>query len=222
MKVFAVIWNILTLVALSVADFTITLLLRTRRNELRVKPTERINWRKGLKNELMKRQNRICTYCGYRRMATSMDIDHMIPVSRGGSNDKSNLQVICRRCNLRKGQMTDGEFRQRYAALGVPSTPMTPPNHRISQAEFSRETRNTEQPESLREFRSKRLITAREKIIGGAVGIGIGTFVIILFVLAPVGLEGMPLLLPPMLAGTAIGGGIFLRAQRIGALEDDY
>lgn len=222
MKNVTVIWNILTLAALSVADFTITLLLRTRRDELRVKPTERINWPKGLKNELMRRQNRICTYCGYRRMATSMDIDHMIPVSRGGSNEKSNLQVICRRCNLRKGQMTDGEFRQRYAALGVPSMSMTPPNHRISQEAFSRETRNTEQPESLREFRSKRLITAREKMTGGAVGIGIGAFVIMLFVLAPVGLEGIPLLLLPMLVGAAIGGGIFLRARSIGAFEDDY
>ena len=222
MKTLLAIWNILVLAALSVADFTIAILLRTRRNELRVKPTERINWTKGLKDELMKRQNRICTYCGYRRMATSMDIDHMIPVSRGGSNDKSNLQVICRKCNLRKGQMTDAEFRLRYAALGVPSTSMTPPTHQISQEEFSRETRNTEQPESLREFRSKRLITAREKITGGAVGIGIGTFVIMLFVLASVGLEGTPLLLLPLLAGALLGGCIFLRARRIGALEDDY
>ena len=222
MKVAATIWSVLTLAVLSVADFTITLLLRTRRNELRVKPTERINWPKGLKNELMRRQNRICTYCGFRRIATSMDIDHMMPVSRGGSNDKSNLQVICRKCNLRKGQMTDSEFRQRYAALGVPSTAMTPPTQRISQEAFSRETRNTEQPDSLREFKSKRLITAREKITGGSVGIGIGTFVIMLFVLAPIGFEGMPLLLLPMLAGAVLGGGVFLRARRIGAMEDDY
>ena len=46
-----------------------------------------------------------------------MDIDHMIPVIRGGSNDESNLQVICRPCNLRKGLQTDEEFRERYARL---------------------------------------------------------------------------------------------------------
>lgn len=32
-----------------------------------------------------------------------LHIDHINPVSRGGKDDEDNLQVLCRTCNLRKG-----------------------------------------------------------------------------------------------------------------------
>lgn len=48
----------------------------------------------------------ICAYCG--RMAT--EIDHIVPVNRGGTGDKDNLVPACRRCNARKGDMTLAEF----------------------------------------------------------------------------------------------------------------
>jgi 5-methylcytosine-specific restriction endonuclease McrA len=31
-----------------------------------------------------------------------MSIDHIVPVSRVGTNDRSNLRVLCTRCNTRK------------------------------------------------------------------------------------------------------------------------
>ena len=71
------------------ADVSIWVMLMTRSNERRVRPTERVNWPKGLKRQLMKWQNNTCVYCGYRRIASSMEIDHMNPVVRGGSNDTS-------------------------------------------------------------------------------------------------------------------------------------
>ncbi len=41
-----------------------------------------------------------CVLCGLNEDLT---IDHIIPVSRGGSDDESNLQIMCKSCNSRKG-----------------------------------------------------------------------------------------------------------------------
>lgn len=40
-----------------------------------------------------------CAWCG----APSNSIDHIVPLVRGGTNDASNLQPMCRRCNSKKG-----------------------------------------------------------------------------------------------------------------------
>lgn len=43
-----------------------------------------------------------CADCGATNQETRLHIDHIIPISRGGSNKKENLQVLCRDCNLAK------------------------------------------------------------------------------------------------------------------------
>lgn len=49
----------------------------------------------------------VCIYCGESK---SLTIDHAVPLSRGGSNDISNLVPACGPCNFRKGVMTAQEF----------------------------------------------------------------------------------------------------------------
>lgn len=41
-----------------------------------------------------------CAHCG---SADRLEIDHIIPVSRGGKTELQNLQPLCKPCNLRKG-----------------------------------------------------------------------------------------------------------------------
>lgn len=60
-------------------------------------------------------QGFVCVYCG-ASTADDYHVDHIIPLSRGGSNWPSNIQILCARCNLSKGPKTHDEFA---ALLGV-------------------------------------------------------------------------------------------------------
>lgn len=59
-----------------------------------------------------------CVFCGIKRfevyqdraVVARLEVEHIVPVSRGGSNDTANLTVACRRCNRRKGTKTATEF----------------------------------------------------------------------------------------------------------------
>lgn len=54
-------------------------------------------------------QDARCMYCGVM-LYKKYHIDHKTPISRGGTNDLENLQLLCPTCNLRKHTMTDEEF----------------------------------------------------------------------------------------------------------------
>lgn len=41
-------------------------------------------------------------------------VDHKVPLSRGGTNWPSNLQLLCRPCNSQKHDKTDGEWRAKF------------------------------------------------------------------------------------------------------------
>ncbi len=57
---------------------------------------------------LLTKWKRQCVYCG----ATSipLQVEHLVPVARGGSNRVWNLTLACGRCNQRKGIQTASEF----------------------------------------------------------------------------------------------------------------
>ena len=40
--------------------------------------------------------------CRKCRRAINLEMDHIVPVSKGGKTEESNLQTLCRRCNRRK------------------------------------------------------------------------------------------------------------------------
>lgn len=63
-----------------------------------------------VKRTIYDRQNGLCAYCGQRRQLKRMTVDHIIPLSKGGTNDIDNLQCTCRKCNGLKEDMLPSEF----------------------------------------------------------------------------------------------------------------
>jgi 5-methylcytosine-specific restriction endonuclease McrA len=44
-----------------------------------------------------------CVFCGRSPKQVQLEVDHIVPFSKGGSNDLSNLQTLCFDCNRGKG-----------------------------------------------------------------------------------------------------------------------
>lgn len=55
------------------------------------------------------RQNGRCFYCG-AKVGKKYHVDHVIPVSKGGSNGPENLVIACRPCNDSKGAKHPMDF----------------------------------------------------------------------------------------------------------------
>jgi 5-methylcytosine-specific restriction enzyme A len=53
-----------------------------------------------IRRTIMQKYNYKCNIC---KSEYDLTIDHIISVANGGSNELSNLQVLCRKCNSKKG-----------------------------------------------------------------------------------------------------------------------
>ena len=53
-----------------------------------------------------------CCYCNSKLLISNMVCDHIMPLSLGGNSTPRNLQMICGRCNTRKGPLTERNFRK--------------------------------------------------------------------------------------------------------------
>jgi HNH endonuclease len=52
-----------------------------------------------LRAKVLLRDGARCRKC---RALIRLEVDHIVPVSKGGRTEESNLQTLCRRCNRRK------------------------------------------------------------------------------------------------------------------------
>ena len=64
---------------------------------------------------LLEKFNRQCVYCG--AVDTRLEIEHLIPRSKGGSNRVSNLAISCHRCNQKKGAKDIKDFLSKKKEL---------------------------------------------------------------------------------------------------------
>jgi len=66
--------------------------------------SERDKMTQSLRYNVMKRDDFACVLCGKSNGdAVKLEVDHIIPVSKGGKTEMSNLQTLCKACNRGKG-----------------------------------------------------------------------------------------------------------------------
>jgi 5-methylcytosine-specific restriction endonuclease McrA len=61
------------------------------------------------RQNLLRRDQEQCQYCGCRPGPRNLNLDHVRPRSRGGTDSWENLVISCRACNLKKGHRTPDE-----------------------------------------------------------------------------------------------------------------
>lgn len=84
---------------------------RDRGRQMRPLDARRAQWgRKAsrVRRTIMGQDGACCQNCG---SSDRLSIDHILPLSRGGSDDPENLQVLCKSCNSSKGARTMEEWR---------------------------------------------------------------------------------------------------------------
>jgi 5-methylcytosine-specific restriction endonuclease McrA len=79
---------------------------RTPEGRLRVVARNATRWAIGIVSkdtivELQEEYAGICPYCN-KPITDGGSLDHIVPISKGGTNDRDNLVWCCRRCNFSK------------------------------------------------------------------------------------------------------------------------
>lgn len=86
------------------------------------KVTKQDNKRKNIPNklrfEVFKRDSFTCQYCGQSAPNVVLEVDHLLPVSKGGDNDILNLITSCWTCNNGKSNilLTDNTMLEKQKA----------------------------------------------------------------------------------------------------------
>jgi len=83
---------------------------RANEHRRRVRETSQLgDWKPEYEALLLQEQHGCCYYCQIP-FQPNYDLEHKIPLSRGGMHDISNIVLSCRSCNVKKGIKTDEEF----------------------------------------------------------------------------------------------------------------
>jgi len=69
-------------------------------------PPRSVWW--ALRQAVLERDDYTCVYCG--RRGGQLTLDHVFPVSRGGTSEMTNLVTACVACNSAKGTKTLQEW----------------------------------------------------------------------------------------------------------------
>lgn len=85
---------------------------RARRRKELLETVGVVNEHLQYRSPLLRDQKSKCYFCRTPITIDTIEIDHLTPLSRGGTNDYFNLAGCCSPCNKAKGGRTKDEFLQ--------------------------------------------------------------------------------------------------------------
>jgi hypothetical protein len=74
--------------------------------------------RAGIWWSVLARDNWTCCSCGRssKEEGITLEVDHIIPRSKGGTDDLDNLQTLCKKCNIGKSNKDNTDLRRKVGA----------------------------------------------------------------------------------------------------------
>ncbi|UWD49207.1 HNH endonuclease [Clostridioides difficile] len=63
-----------------------------------------------VKLKVFKRDGQVCQLCRKNICEEEINFDHVIPWSKGGSSDESNIRVLCEECNKKRSNNFENEY----------------------------------------------------------------------------------------------------------------
>ena len=64
----------------------------------------------SLRYDIIRRAKGRCEACGISAEERALEVDHIVPRNKGGTDDLSNLQALCFKCNAQKRDRDDTDF----------------------------------------------------------------------------------------------------------------
>ena len=64
----------------------------------------------NLRYDILAKSKGVCVACGTPATKTPLDIDHIVPIARGGADVPDNMQALCFRCNRQKRDRDATDF----------------------------------------------------------------------------------------------------------------
>ncbi len=88
------------------------------------------------RHNIFARDKNTCQYCGKRFATSDLNLDHVVPRSKGGITSWENVVCSCHRCNRLKGGLTPGQAGMRL--INPPRKPSWTPPLNVSLKEAMR------------------------------------------------------------------------------------
>ena len=99
-------WSPVAAISLEVVKFDLQAMQNPEISGIQYQQGELMGYE--LKEYLLQKWSRVCAYCG--KSNCRLQLDHIVPRAKGGSNRASNLTLACEPCNRAKGDQDIREF----------------------------------------------------------------------------------------------------------------